>query len=889
MRTSLHLSLLALAACSQIPPSAASPAPAEAPRPDFTNPQSYDEWRAMRWADEFGNQPTGAQRLAARDAAHSVAEYAASIDNPDLLRTSWVPHGPDNIGGRSRALVIDPARPYRMWAGACGGGVWYSDTYGSSWRKLDDRMGNLIIGCLAMDPNNSSVLYAGTGEGFAGVSVRSTGVGIWKSIDGGANWSLLANTSAFGNVCRIAVAPANSSIVIASTSTGVRRSTDGGTTWTNVIPGVTSQQVLFDPNNANRCLVHVQNGAPATSTLRYSVDAGATWLATTYANNTTVGGETGRIELAYAKSTANLVFAAVDVNFGQLWKSTDGGNIWTSVAGAGLTGTGAQTAYNNCIWVDPTNSNHIVIGWTQIYRSTDGGATFTVISNGGGYVLDEDAPHTDTHFLVADPGYNGTTNKTLYCGNDGGIYRTSDITTVTTTTGWSRRQRFYPTTMMEGVAGHGAGRLIGGAHDNGGFALSMTDSHATRLSGGDGGFCAIDPTDPTRTYTTAQFRAIFRKVGTGAEALITGSVGEGSPGTCTGFYTPLELDPNNATRLYSGGCSLWRTDDATAATPVWVAAKASTGSTITAIAISPSSSNIVWVGHANGAVFRTANATAANPTWVTVDAGTGGVLPDRAVNAIAIHPTNAGEVLVGLGGFVAGNLLRTTNNGTGWSVVTGSGAGTLPNAPIYAIAQHPILADRYYVATEVGVFDSQDNCATWSTTNEGPADVACYDLTFIPGTTTLLAGTHGRGIWTAELSAPGARNLGIGCAGSNGTPFLSATAPHLGQPSTVTLNGPVFNQPVYLLQGLSKWSWFGNPLPFDMAPFGAPGCMLRISPDIVREWSLAAQGTLQTLLPIGSSPALVGQQFYLQAVVVDPAANAWGHTLSNAVHMTIDV
>ncbi|MCC7062145.1 MAG: hypothetical protein IT456_05025, partial [Planctomycetes bacterium] len=887
MRTSSLLCLLGLAACSQItpkPPAVVLAAPAAKDlQPGFTNSQSYDEWRASRWADEFGNQPTSAQRIAARDTAHTIAEYAASIDDPNLQRTSWVPHGPDNIGGRTRGLVIHPTRPYRMWAGSCGGGVWRSDTYGSSWTRLDDRMGNLVIGCLALDPNNPDVLYAGTGEGFSGSSVLSTGVGIWKSSDGGTTWSVLSTTTAFGNVSRIAIPPNNSSIVLAATSTGVRRSTDAGATWTTVITGVTSQQVLFDPNNASRCIAHVRSTAAGNAaTVRMSSDAGATWTTTTYANGS------GRIELAYAKATANLVFAAVDVGGGQLWRSTDGGNFWAPMTATGMDGVGAQMAYNNCIWVDPTNSNHLVVGWTSIYRSTDGGASFTIISNGGGYVLDEDAPHTDTHTLVADPGYNGTTNKTLYCCNDGGIYRTSDITTVTTTSGWSRRKNFYPTTQFQGVAGHGSGRLIGGTQDNGSFAVTMTSDHAVRLSGGDGGYCVIDPVDPNLTYTTTQFRSIWRKNGAAVEQNISGGVGEEGPTACTGFNTPLEIDPNNRTRLYSGGCSLWRTDDATVAAPTWIAAKASTGSAITAIAIAPSNSSIVWVGHANGAVFRTANATAATPTWTTVDPGTGGVLPDRTVNAITIHRTTPNTVLVGLGSFVAGNLQRTADNGANWSVVTGSGPGTLPAAPVYAIAQHPILADRFYVGSDVGVFDTQDNCATWSTPNDGPADVACYDLDFIPGTTTLLLGTHGRGLWTAELSAPGARSLGAGCPGSNGTPALTATPPRLGQSMGITLSGAVNGRPVYLLQGLSKFSWFGNALPFDMAPFGAAGCKLLMSPDIVREMTLSASGPVTTSLPIGSSPALVGQQFFLQALVVDPAANTWGHTLSNAMHLTID-
>ncbi len=879
MRLPTLFLLLPFVACTQVPTAVPS-TPTRSSAADFSNPLSRHEWLAMRWRDEFGNLPTSAQRTAARSQFRAVSAYRASIDDPNVQRTSWVSRGPDNIGGRSRCLVIHPTRPYRMWCGAVGGGVWRSDTYGSTWTKLNDFAGNLAVGCLTMDPNNPDVLYAGTGEGFGNIDAI-TGEGIWKSADAGTTWTLLSATATFGNCNRIAVAPANSSVVLAGTSTNLYRSTNGGTTWTTAITG-SCQQVLFDPNNANRCVAYIFTGGVCS--LRISNDAGATWSTSTYSNGV------GRIELAYARATPNLMFAAVDINFGQLWRSTDGGNVWTQMAATGLTGSmnPSQIWYNDCIWVDPTDSTRIVVGWTSLYRSTDGGATFSVIADGGGYVIDEDLPHADNHAIVADPGYNGTSNRTVYVCNDGGVYRTSDITTCTNSSGWSRRKNTLVTSQFYGVAGHGNGKLIGGMQDNGTAAITTTDPHAVRLIGGDGAPCAVDPLEPNRTYGQVQFRDIYRHDGTTEVEIVNAA--ETGQGNCNNFISPLELDPHNRTRLYSGGCSLWRTNDATAASVSWTAVKPSTGVPISAIAISPMSADIVWVGDNNGAVFRTANATAATPTWVTVDNGANvGTLPNRAVTGIAIHGTNAGEVWVTFGGFAAGNVQRTTNNGTSWTAMQGAGVTALPNAPMLTIVQHPLLAGSFYVGSEVGVFDTHDSGTSWSTTNDGPADVACYDLDFIPGTTTLIAGTHGRGIWTAELSVPGARSLGAGCPGSNGTPALTATTPRLGQSMGITLNGAMNGRPVYLLQGLSKFSWFGNALPFDMAPFGAAGCKLLMSPDIVREMTLGASGPVTTSLPIGSSPALVGQQFFLQALVVDPAANTWGHTLSNAMHLTIDV
>ncbi len=106
----------------------------------------------------------------------------------------WSAIGPGNIGGRTRAIVIDPANPSTMYAGGVTGGIWKSTDAGAGWHATDDLLPNLAISAIAMDPTNPNVLYAGTGEGFFASRAKHRGLGIFKSVDAGATWNLLPGT-----------------------------------------------------------------------------------------------------------------------------------------------------------------------------------------------------------------------------------------------------------------------------------------------------------------------------------------------------------------------------------------------------------------------------------------------------------------------------------------------------------------------------------------------------------------------------------------------------------------------------------------------------------------------------------------------------------------------
>lgn len=835
-------------------------------------------WRLERWRDENGvfDRSLVAIARAERDAN---AAYHEGIDNAGIGRFGWVERGPNNIGGRTRSLVINPANTAEMWAGAVGGGIWRSTNAGTSWAPVNDTMGNLAICSLALVPGTPLTIYAGTGEGFYNGDAV-VGNGIYKSTDGGLTFAKLAATASWSYVNRIAVSQANPNVVLAATRSpgGIHRSTDGGATWSLVRSATACMQVLFDPNDAQKCVADVYEGS--AHKVVYSTNAGASW------NNAASGlvnqaGTSGRIELCYAKSIAGMVYASCGTGGGLIWRSTDGGANWVQQT----TGSGSGAAwYYNTLWVDPTDANLLVTGAYHLYRSTDGGVTLTQISNG---YINTTAPHPDQHQVVADPGFNGTTNLRVYVTNDGGIYTAANIRTVTSSSGWARREQSYRASQFYGAAGDGtSGRITGGTQDNGHLTLQSGTNTAQLTYGGDGGFAAIDRQNPNYIYGEYVYAQVHRSSNGGATAsYIDGGISEA--GSAANFIAPILLDPNNPLRLLVGAASLWQTTNARAASVAWTAIKPPIGSNISAIAVAPGNPDIVWVGHNNGHVYKTTNGTAAVPTWTPVDDNSApNPLPNRYIQRLVIDHANSNTVFVGLGGFSGDNLQKTTNGGTTWVDLTGSGTTGLPAAPVNGIAQHPQLASRLYVGTDVGIFASDDGGATWSTSNDGPADVSVDEVVFLHNSTTLLAATHGRGLWTIQIREPVVAQLGPGCAGTNGVPALTASPPRLGQSVAFTASSLRPNQFALFLFGLSNTTWAGIPLPLNLAVVGMPTCTGYCSADVV-DAVLNTTGSAQSSLALPSSTSALGFTFHAQVLAQDPGINAFGAVNSNGVALTI--
>jgi len=639
--------------------------------------------------------------------------------------TSWEWLGPGNINGLINALVIHPTLPNIMWAASEGGGIWRTDDGGSSWYPLDDFFPGLKIAGLVMDPTQTDILYAG---------VRN--VGIMKSTDGGGSWSLLPSTANanFRSQTWLAHSPTASNTLIAGTGNGVYRSTDGGISWSTsmAVPNPVID-IKAHPTDGSKLLVGTQ------ANLYYSSDSGKTFSTQTTGGLNKPPSNPGWCYGAFYRGSSSFLY--LGIAGGPLWRSTNAGSTWDRKD----TLIGDQI---ELLWVSPTDPNLIVCGFLNLWRSTTGGTSFKQISIWEKYVPGSTAtsPHADHRGPVVNhPSYDGSSNKTLFVCNDGGVAKAVDITTVDTL-GWvSLNNNLGVTQFYGGAAARDGSVIVGGAQDAGWLRYRPSDGvYGWVGTQSDGGFCAVDYSNPARTYTEYQYLHIERSDDSG-RTYHEHSTGITGPNSALSV-PPLVMDPNNPKILIVGGSTIWRTTDGA---DHWYSIRDASGFSpplCSAIDFARWDTNTVWLGYNDGTISYTTNARSAAPTWINVDVNNPS-FSYRYVTDIAINPFNKDEVFVTIGGYSPDAIWRTTNSGISWELRQ----GTLPGIQVNSIRYHPLNPDRLYIGTDLGVFATEDQGATWSAIpaypgSEGPANVQVNEL-FFQGDEYLIAATYGRGMY----------------------------------------------------------------------------------------------------------------------------------------------
>jgi photosystem II stability/assembly factor-like uncharacterized protein len=523
--------------------------------------------------------------------------YSGSTLNWTLLgpQPVNVPSWPVSAG-RISALAVDARNADVVYAGAADGGVWKTVDGGQNWTPLTDNQATLAIGALALDPSNPDIVYAGTGD-LSGY----TGAGILKSFDAGKSWSLIPGPFVGRSISGLAVQPGNTQVVLAASGAGICRSSDAGSTWQCVLMQFATT-VLFDPGNPQ--VVYASTGSLfGGGGVFKSTDAGLTWKPLNGTGTNTLPSNMGRVALAVSRTSPPTLIAGVEIanNNGPatVFRSTDGGVNW--ISSGGQTYCWGACWYNNAVQFNPTDAK-VVVGGGDIRGlavSFDGGVTWQPAQ----YKPGGSAIHPDIQVVAFSS--DGTR---VYVGCDGGVWRANDLTSTGAT--WKPvNQTFAITQFYSGISLHPTDPniIFGGTQDN--TALRASGSLVwDSIDCGDGFSTAIDPTTPTTVFVYCGGNNLRKSTSGGTPGTFR-AANLGIPTTEGDEVRSLAIDPSKPSNLYFGG---WRyvyqsTNGAANWTPI--SSNLTSGQNgICAVAVAPSDSATVYGGTCDGFFWSTANA-----------------------------------------------------------------------------------------------------------------------------------------------------------------------------------------------------------------------------------------------------------------------------------------
>ncbi len=674
----------------------------------------------------------------------------------------WVSIGP-NVAGKINEIVFHPHDSNILYVGADGGGVWRTTDGGDGWTPLTDSLPTLEVGSLAIAPSSPDILYLGTG-------VRSNGIGLLKSTDAGQSW-ILPDEAISPKIFHISVHPTNADEILAGGETGAFRSTDGGRTWLKTRFGAVhdicrhpiSPQTIYATTN----LIDFQN----RSTVIKSTDGGRTWQEKGRGLTTAQSITPWRMSLAISQSNPSILYAATSIslpgNFAtsHIYKTTDGGENWIDLAETGNHGDylASQVERNNALAISPSNPEIVIAGGVDYVRTTDGGSSWDRPPFGEGGI------HAD----AVDIEFRGST---LWIANDGGLWssRNNGDTTVAHNDGLATRQ-FY-TIALDQV---NTNRMLAGSQDNGTSMRRGQSSTWSDVFGGDGFDCAINPLTPSTIYVSFQLGFIFRARNGDEPNPEWFSIRPPFSNESPPFATLLKMDPNDSRILYSASHRVFKTTDEGIS---WIALPTTTtdgsewptDTPLTDIALTKSNPAVLMATNAIN-VFRSADG---GLTWT--DASTGHLTYD-----LEIDPRDASRayacVLASEEGTLRPRVYRTTDGGASWEI-RDSG---LPQFFKFRVRVDPLDSNILYCGTDVGLFWSEDQGASWARLGGGLPRAQVTDIHLSDDGSLVRVATYGRGVW--ELRSPLATPAVTGASKSGRKLFVEGEKFDAG--AVVLLNG----------------------------------------------------------------------------------------------------
>jgi photosystem II stability/assembly factor-like uncharacterized protein len=688
--------------------------------------------------------------------------------------------GPAITSGRISDFAINPDNPKEYYVATSSGGAWKTINGGTTYKPIFDGQGSYSIGVVTMDPNNPNVIWVGTGENNNQRSV-AYGDGIYKSEDAGASWKHmgLKNSEHIGSIIvdpedsdRIYVA-AQGPLWRAGGDRGLYVSEDGGETWkatltvdehtgvNEVVMHPSNPKILYASTHQRRRHVFTYiSGGPGSSVYR-STDKGQTW---TEIKKGLPGVEMGRVGLAIAPSDPETVYAVVEAAQGKggFYRTTNRGASWEKRSGYSSSGN-----YYQEIVVDPIDPNTVYAMNTWLQISKDAGKTFKV--------LGEDYKHVDNHCMWIDP----TDTEHFLVGCDGGIYESYDGAAT-----WHFKPNL-PVTQFYKVAldnDEPFYNIYGGTQDNfsmGGPSRSISNNGIPNsdwymTNGGDGFESQVDPSNPDIVYAQSQYGFLIRYDRKNGEGVgIKPQPGKDEKAYRWNWDAPLHISAHKPERIYFSANKVFRSDnrgnswevisddltqqinrnELEVMGKVWgIDAVMKNGSTspygtIVAFHESPLNENLLIAGTDDGLIQIT---TDGGQNWRKVSSFPG--VPNRTyVNFVLASQHDEKVIYAAFNNHKNGDfkpyIYKSSDQGNTWQQLNNN----LPErGSTYSIAEDHQSPDLLFVGTEYGVFFSPNQGMEWKQLKNGLPTIAIRDIAIQTREDDLVLASFGRGFYVLD-------------------------------------------------------------------------------------------------------------------------------------------
>ncbi len=685
--------------------------------------------------------------------------------------------GPATMSGRIADIEVVNRKPTIIYVGTAGGGVWKSVSAGANFRPVFDDY-TMSIGKVTLDQNHPDTVWVGTGEPWVRNSV-GIGTGLYKTVNGGTSWDFMGLKDS-EHISDIIIHPKDGNTVYvgaqghlwnANAERGVFKTTDGGKSWNKVLyidENTGCADLEIDPKNPNilyaamwshrRYPDFFDSGFTGTSGLYKTTDGGTTW---NKIHNGLPKTMLGRIGIAAAPSNPNVLYASVEAKDQKgLFKSSDAGANWKLVNSD--FNNGVRPFYFSRIVVDPKYDSILVkCAFTPII-STDGGKKFRAIGS----------VHSDVHAAWIDP-HN---SNHILLGTDGGVYESLDQ--AYTFKMWMNLPvgQFYHVA----VDNETPFNVYGGLQDNGSwFGPSQKPGGITNKDwdvtyGGDGFWSFPHPTDNDIVYAEYQGGHMGRyNKKTGIAKDIKPYPEKGGPKLRFNWNTPIVQSPNKPDRIYAGAQFLFMSEDKgdtwkrispdlTSNDPKRQRqsltgglsidnSSAENNTTIYYIAESPKDEKVVWAGTDDGYLQVTENQ---GSTWMNVTKNMIGLPAGNWCSSIETGHFDRNTAYVSFDNHRNGDMkpyiYKTTDMGkTFASIVTPDLEGN-----VFIIREDRVNPNLLYAGTEFGLYISIDGGKKWSRFENNVPKTAVYDIAVHPKEDAIVLATHGRALMIIDDISP---------------------------------------------------------------------------------------------------------------------------------------